>query len=189
MEQVLTLRTNTSSYTLQDVKDEILECAKLVAELGYPDLRINKYLVSFSTRRVKNFATCTKVGDHQYKIVVNQHYLELASADNVHNTLMHEVIHSVPGCMNHKDPWKRVAKKVNATYTFTEIKRLGHDDNYWKEYASQHKRKLDYAYVVTCDECGHQWRYKKKCTVVNTAEKGTCTCPYCKSHWFTVSSY
>jgi len=187
MEQILTLRTNTSTYTLADVLDEVHECARLVAALGYPELLRNHYTVEFSTRRVKNYGTCQKIGNGEYKIVINKHYLELASPENVHNTIVHEVIHSVTGCMNHKEKWKAVAGKVNTAYKFTTISRLGHDDAYYDGYVAQHKRsKLPYKYRVTCSSCNHSWRYKRKSNVVESAPRGTCTCPYCKSHKFTV---
>jgi len=187
MQQILTIRTDTSTYTIQDVKREIEECVSLLAEIGYLDVTKNHYEVDFSTRRVKNFGTCQKIGIEQFKIILNKHYVELASPENVHNTIMHEVIHSVPGCMNHKAPWQAVASKVNRNYNFTKLERLGHDDNYYKTYITNHRRGcLDYKYEVVCDYCEASWKYKKMSKVVQYAPEGKCTCPHCRRKSFTV---
>jgi len=189
MEQVLTLRTNTSTYTLTDVLDEVHECARLVAALGYPELLRNHYVVEFSTRRVKNFGSCQKVANGEYKIILNKYYVELASPEHVHNTIVHEVIHSVTGCMNHQYKWKYVARQVNAKYQFTPIERLGHDENYYNNYSrAKSQTRYPYKYRVICEGCDTSWKYKKKSHIVQVAPLGRCTCPHCKSKKFRVET-
>ena len=44
------------------------------------------------------------------------------------NTIIHELLHTCVGCMNHKAKWKFYADKVNRAYGYDDIKRTSTAD-------------------------------------------------------------
>lgn len=179
MKQFYTVKVNTSSYNANDILNEIKECVSLFSEIGYPELKLNTYQVDFSTKTSKTLAYCTKLGINSYKIVVNKHYLELASPEHFHSTIAHEVLHSVKGGMNHGPIWKAAAQKVNERYNFYPITRTSRDKNYWENYGKFHSRKSNINYIIECSSCHHKWEYYREGKVVKATREGRTSCPYC----------
>lgn len=190
MEKVIqrfTTLGNVSKYTLEDVRREIHECANILSSIGYKDVEANRYNVAFSKRLMNTYGRCKKVGRNMYTITINEPYLRIGSPENIHNTIMHEVIHSVQGCMNHGAKFKAVGRRVNENYKYTKIETYGHDEVYLnsKEYLNKKK------YKVVCNSCGKEWLYQKTSKVIKiildeTGNSGKCTCPNCKSNDFKV---
>ena len=94
------------------------------------------------------------------------------------NTLIHELLHTCKGCLNHGEEWKTLADKVNAKYDLG-IKRCnsaaekGLDESY--DY-----KPLPAKYFLQCPNCGHIYKRKRMCYPVAHPEK--CGCPRC-NHW------
>ena len=129
--------------TIEDIKKEIQECVKLLAAIGYNTAQYNDYTVVISTRRTKNLGRCTQKGSNRYEISFNDKYIKFASSEHIHDVIMHEILHSLPGCMDHGTRWKTAAAKVMNNYTYSNISRLAHDDNYSK-YIQPYKEKYKY---------------------------------------------
>lgn len=182
IEQKLSLREDTNKYSQKDIYNEILEDAKILNSLGYSEALTNSYLVSLSTRGIKNYGSCKKIGYNHYKITINENYLKTANPEDVHNTIAHEIIHSLKGCMNHGPNWKEAASKLNSNYHFTKITRLGNSKEYREAYINN-----QYKHKITCNECGRSWKWFRKSRIVNSCIKGTATCK-CGAHSFTYES-
>lgn len=74
--------------------------------------------------------------------------------------MIHELIHTIPGCMNHGDSFKSVASLVNRSFpeyeirTSTDVSTVG---------ISVESSRPD-RYVVKCKNCNIEWRYKRRPT-------------------------
>jgi len=87
-----------------------------------------------------------------YEIEINPCMLgDEVEVKTTKNTIMHELIHTCPGCMNHGWEWKRRADRVNRMLgyniqTMSEVETL--------EAAGVVLKKTEYKYGVVCDKCG-----------------------------------
>lgn len=78
-------------------------------------------------------------------------------------TLMHEILHTCRGCMNHTGRWKQLAETVSAAYGYN-ITRTAKRDDLPENIAVNLKPK----YRVVCQSCGAVYeRYKKSAVVVH----------------------
>lgn len=169
MKQVLTILRETKNYTENDILKEVYECVAILNSLGFHAIKDNSYDVKISSRLRKILGQCEKhAGTKRYTIIINRDYLRSALPASVHNTIMHEVIHSLPGCFNHGTKWKAVAHKVNENYIYEPITRT-HDlreDTY----------KIKYAYNIKCNSCGSEWNYLRLTKTYRAAKAGRATC-------------
>lgn len=139
-------RLDTKKYTCADIKAEILEDLNILAFYGYKPINPEKISVKINKRFKRTYGRCDKRGDN-FTIQINEKYLRVADSKNVHQTIMHEVIHTLPDCFDHGTIWKSVAQKINKEFDFS-ISRLSHDPNYYSV-LKEEKRK----YVVFCPDC------------------------------------
>lgn len=173
MEQKMSLRKDTATYTLKDIKEEVKEDVELLAALGYKEALLNFYSCESNARAVRRLGRCTKVAPQQYIITINSNYLKMAKPESVHNTIMHEVIHSLPGCMNHGAKWQNIARRVSAQYEFGSITRthdLGTDPEYNKYLASK------YRYTIECTQCHSKWNFMRRTKTFDACNHGRATC-------------
>lgn len=138
------------------------------------------YIIDIKTAPNTNqsWGYCRKRPDG-FEIKINECLLE----DNVDDkatmdTVMHEVIHTVDGCLNHKAPFKKVAALVNERYGYN-VKRI----------SSAAEKGIDKSdittiqYIIECGNCGNLNYYSRKTKVVksilNKEHSYRCSC--CKS--------
>ena len=101
-------------------------------------------------------------------------------------TMIHELIHTVPNCMNHGKNFKAIAKLVNDRYDKYNIQRCtDFADSGIAEEFIEGGRKSSKLYDVICNTCGHKWEYHKRPNWADRADKAGC--PYCKHKGFTVT--
>lgn len=103
-----------------------------------------------------------------YSININVELLdERNDEDGLINTIIHELLHSAKGCMNHGENWQRLANIVYREYGLN-IKRTssaaekGMCDEAIKEHiAARKSRTHNVEYIIKCECCGHTYkRYK-----------------------------
>ena len=94
-------------------------------------------------------------------------------------TVVHELLHTCDGCLNHGELWKKYAGMVNAEFNLgvkrcnsAEEKGLSNDDY---EYHPESVK-----YQLRCPNCGHIYKRKRMCYPVQHPEK--CGCSKC-NHW------
>ena len=108
-----------------------------------------------------------------YKIELNKILLEDTTTDQAaKNTIMHEILHSCDGCMNHGDKWKEMAYKVNRAYpSYYNIKRTTSNEEKGIEV-----KKKEYNYMLKCESCGHLFGYYRITKAVQHPERYRCNC-------------
>ena len=91
---------------------------------------------------------CTRKEDSHY-ITLNKKLIQ-ANVEGALETLIHEVLHTVKGCMNHGEMWKSLAKKVNMAYGTNISRATSAAENGTQEFILATSK-----YVMECDRCGH----------------------------------
>lgn len=78
--------------------------------------------VKANTRAKKRWGQCKAIPGG-YSINISVALLdERNNEQGLKETIIHELLHSCKGCMNHGEKWKRLAQKVNRAYGYN-IKR------------------------------------------------------------------
>lgn len=136
------------------------------------------YAVSFYNR-VRNLGTCHLSRDiGMAKLSFNVLLLNLIDDDDnggfdvARTTVLHELIHAMPGSYNHGPRFQSFAQEVNLRYGSSVCTHLSADDReVWRSASMAAKR---YKYFVTCD-CGHTKVYRARaCRIVSSPERYHC---------------
>lgn len=95
------------------------------------------------------------------------------------NTIIHELIHTCPGCMNHGYEWKRRSDRVNRILGYN-IARCAEADGL--EAAGVELETREFKYALECPSCGSQWKYKRWCETLEAPSRYQCGKCKCKLH-------
>lgn len=132
---------------------EINEFVKLGAEL------MNKHACKYKLRVNKN---TSRLGVCNYKkqtIYISLHHIQTSTADEVKNTILHEIAHSLCKGEGHNHIWKKTFKELGG-----EGERLASEE-ISKKFVSE----IKYKYTYVCPTCNHKsgamriWKRKKAC--------------------------
>lgn len=162
---------------MKNVWDLLNICREQLEELGieYGDI----YNVKVNSRAKSRWGRCSS-NYYGFEIEISDRLL----ADDIDdmatlNTMMHEVLHTCDNCMNHGKEWQRLADIVNKAYGYN-IKRTTSADEKGIVYESRES----YHYIVHCNGCKHQWKYKRHSKIVDCCERNAATCGCgCRSFW------
>ena len=109
-----------------------------------------------------------------YTIEVNPCMLaDSVEVKTTKNTIIHELIHTCPGCMNHGYEWKRRGDRVNRMLGYnitreTEVEGL--------EAAGVEVKKEEYKYALECVVCKHQFKFQRWCSKLENPSRWKCGC-------------
>lgn len=101
------------------------------------------------------------------------------SVEGLENTILHELLHTCPGCQNHGSEWKRLADKVNRAYGYTikrtsTAKEKGLCEDAQREREEQRIKRASPQYMLVCQNCGYKYYRKKASKVVTCVDKYRC---------------
>ena len=103
-----------------DINEVFHNCCKKLDAIGIQYGKITK--VTINTRAKKRWGQCKQIG-MCYEISISSMLIQDGVAlMQLENTVIHEILHTCKGCMNHGETWKRLASKVNNAYGYN-IKR------------------------------------------------------------------
>ena len=174
-EQNVKEKTSTSNVKTRITKMELQELFE-VCKKEVEDARIvrgNIYAtIKVNSRFSKKWGVCRKRNGIYYIEVADR----LLNADeiSIKTTIIHEILHTVKGCMNHGPEWKRVADIMNRKYGYN-IKRT----------TSEEEKGLEvdwdaFKYIVKCKKCGHTFGYTRKTKCIQYISQYRCAA--CKGH-------
>lgn len=143
---------------------------------GFSRVRISKARSKWgSVRYNRNFDI--------YELTISNVFEEIPDEDKAKNrilsTVIHELIHTIPGCMNHGYNFKYYASLVNRKYPSLQIQRCTS-----MEECGVQKKKKDFTYIIKCNFCGHEFKYRRKPQVLGYLN--CCRCPYCRTYKLSV---
>lgn len=125
-----------------------------------------------NTRAKSRWGLCRRLGYNAYEIEISDCLLE-GNVDPyaLLNTVVHELIHSAPGCMKHTGEWKEYAEKFNAYYPGFNIKRCTSAEEKGME---SRRKEPDYKYIFVCEDCGQVIKRQRRSKFVEHSENFRC---------------
>ena len=153
-------------FTLNDFSDLFEEVKVELYNLGFKEVFTNNYQLMFFTS-THTFGKCAKIEHSRYKISLNKQYADCVTIDQIKNTLMHELIHSLKNTKGHTGKWKQVANLVNNKYGY-HITRVAKSP-------------------IVCKDCGQSYKYKRITNLIRLLQNNQSHryfCSKCKSKAF-----
>jgi predicted SprT family Zn-dependent metalloprotease len=151
---------------MRDLMKYAKECMMELDNLNIEYGHITEFKIN--TRALNRWGQC-KTLPGGFSININAILLdEKNNEQGLKNTIIHELLHSCKGCMNHGYKWNYYADKVNRTYGYN-IKRTSSCDEKGLSEESQEKQKdirtnkqqNRKQYEIICQKCGHKYiRYR-----------------------------
>ena len=143
------------------------EAIEQVISAGIVPGKINPN-VGINTRAKKRFGQCKKVpGQYDYEIEIN-HLLLSVTKEKLMNTLVHEILHSCKGCMNHGKTWANYANIMNHKF--------GYDISRTSSYEKIGIERPEAKYVIECQGCGNQFYRQVKSKLITHTNQYRCKC-------------
>lgn len=135
--------------------------------------------IEVNTTAKKRLGRCSQLPDKTYCIQISSRLLDSSiPAMAVKHTLMHELLHSVPGCMNHQEKWKQLANRVNRAYGY-QIRRTSSLEERGLSAADFEVSKPEPKYRLQCSKCNHTYNYYRWCATLEHYQD--CRCSKCGS--------
>lgn len=149
-----------------------LECEE---ELRRINMDFSKYITSVSV----NGRLRTTLGICHYDYRTGRYTIQINPvllADNVDDmeakdTIIHEMLHTCPGCMDHGYEWKRRADRVNRMLGYHVSRTASRAD---MEAAGVEVKREAFKYALECKECGNQYKYKRWCASLEAPSRYRC---------------
>ena len=156
---------------IQQVKDLITEI-----KFRYPEIKWGEVRSVVLDNAIKRFGLCCYRGNDSYEISISR--LTFKDHDQLVNTVIHEMLHTVKGSKGHGTVWKR-----NAEYMTRKTGMLIKRTSAASEAIHEEKMKK-MKYKVVCEGCGQIIYRARESDIV----KNTCRyrCGKCHKSLFTV---
>lgn len=156
-----------------------------VKEMKSINMDISPYIVSVEVnyRLTRALGRCISHWDgcpDWYRIEINPCLVESGvEVKALKNTIMHELLHTCPLCMNHGPEWKRRADVVNKLLGYrvqrqTEISRL--------EAQGVKLNMGEWKFAMVCNDCGHMFKRKRWCKTLENSDNYRCGVCHGKLH-------
>ena len=142
---------------MRDLQRVAMEC---VNDMRYLGIDVPHGITFIVNKRAKSrFGQCSYNGFTKlYTIDINVDLLdERCPMLSLKETLYHEIIHTLPNCMNHGSEFKHYAYLVNTEYGTNVTRCSSSNEKYGIEYAKELKKrdeKKKKKYGVYCENCG-----------------------------------
>ena len=134
------------------------ECVKDIKALGIDVPNIEKFVIN--KRAKKRFGQCVYNSKKKsYSININIDLLDDECPEKaLKETLYHEIIHTLPNCMNHGKEFQKYARMVNKKYNVNVKRCSSYKEKYGAEYgkkvADRVETKRNYKYYeIICPSC------------------------------------
>lgn len=164
---------------------EYLLKAQSICEECLPNFQMPTIVDVEITSAQSYWAQIRIVGARKYSIRVTNIINLIPDATIASNRLLsamvHELIHTHPGCMNHQRPFQTMAARVNKKYPELNIAR-----GITSEEVGVTLPEPEYRYYVYCQKCGQRNRYQRKPKIWKYINKKSSpyTCTVCGNDTF-----
>lgn len=157
---------------MRDLQSIYWNCIGLMDEIGMDYGNITDVVVN--TRAKRRWGQCKAkyvgrnvTGDPVYTYTINISSVlldERVPIEGLQNTIIHEIIHTCPGCLNHGLEWKRRADKVRRELGY-DIKRCNdsQEKGVSKSVADTYNKPK---YIVRCKGCGREVSRYRMCGII-----------------------
>ena len=152
------------------------EAEKELNAIGLTNYNVAEYKVSNTQRcwgdclRRYNGIVNSKAS-YSFIVRVSRRLLVNGSDNDVKNTLIHELIHTMPNCFDHGYHFKRMADKVNSAYSRYHISRTNGCEGFENSKALLDDKVSRAKYIFKCS-CGATATFLRRNTCVNIIMSG-----------------
>ena len=154
---------------MKDLYELGWKCQDMLQDMGIELGEVSSYIVN--TRANSRWGLCHKRPDGTFDIQISDRLLvDSVKDDGAINTIIHELLHTVKGCMNHGEKWKKLAQKVYWRYGI-EIKRT---DSAADKGVDPIKKKVNYKHCVQCEKCGRKIMRQRETYFTRNPENYRC---------------
>lgn len=138
---------------MMNINELLQKGIKQVKLAGIEPGNINPEVI-VNTRAKNRAGLCRKTpGEYDYQIEINSQLLQTQES-KIMNTLIHEILHSAKGCMNHGSTWKSYATIMNVIF--------GYDISRTSSYEKLGIEAPEAKFIVKCKCCGAEIRRQRK---------------------------
>lgn len=159
---------------LQEERDNLISIGIPVSAELCPEIRFSK-ATSWYGQCQQNRG----YNGRRYKFVISISEYHLKSSERgIRNTLIHELLHTCPGCLNHGPKWKSYASIVQKRFGYNIIRAGGDKDADSAIEAARREKRAGYQtqYLLVCTKCGQEFPRYRKSNLVLHPEKYRCKC-------------
>lgn len=155
---------------MKNLNNLFRECQVELDSLHIP---YSPYIVIKPNYRAKHrWGQCKKLMLDTYEINISADLL----ADNVDDkatktTIIHEMLHTVPGGNCHTGKWKQYANYVNSKLGYNITRTTSAAEKGLDERPIRAAK-----YIITCDKCGYKWYRTRATQVTNNPGHYHCKC-------------
>ena len=137
----------------RDLNAAARDCLRMLEQCGIPIGRIRE--IKADTRSCRRWGVCRREADGSFRIGISARLLEDGvPLQSLQQTILHELLHTAPGCMDHTGNWKRYADLLNRQYGFS-IRRASAPE----DLGAPEDTRIRYRF--RCEGCGaEQIRYR-----------------------------
>lgn len=156
---------------MKNLKKLAISCQRELESIGIKCGKVKNF--SINTRAKKRWGQCKALENGEFEISISATLLYDNVDDMaVKNTIVHELLHTVPGCMKHTGKWKTLAETVNRRLKGYNIKRVTSSEE--KGITVQDK-KTPARYVLKCMNCGQCFYRQRMSKAVADCSKYRCS--------------
>ena len=135
--------------------------------------------VTVNTRAKKRWGLCEKHPNGVYTISISYRLLtDDVTDEGAIDTIIHELLHTCKGCMNHGENWKREASKVNRAYGYN-IKRCSSAEDKGVQPIEEMPKAIKHQFK--CKDCGQVYSRVKESNF--TKHYKNYRCGYCNGEF------
>ena len=158
---------------MRDLQKVFNSCIEKMDKIGIDYGNITE--ITVNTRAKKRLGQCCShfIGfssnnkpRYTYKINISSILLdERVPIESLENTIIHEILHTCPSCLDHGKEWKRRADKVNREYGYNIKRTVTLDESGVSEVIiNDYERKPKY--MCQCKKCGSKVSKYRMCDFV-----------------------
>lgn len=152
---------------MKDVNKIYTKCLNMLSDTGIKTGDVTG--VSLKKKGARAWGTCHRYANGTYGIEISISLVQDDVPDvAVETVMLHELLHTCDGCMNHGREWTRLASIINTKYGY-EIKRANSYDEYGV--CDDDLLAAGYKYKIECADCGWKTYKIRKCGLINHTER------------------
>lgn len=155
---------------MRDLQQYVITCKSELDALNIP---YSKNIV-VQDADINAWGRCRRFRDGTYLIQINSVLLsdDTNGDAGLKDTIIHELLHTVYGCMRHNTLWKHYANIVNIRYGYNISRVATCDDTGVSNDYLRNKSK----YILCCDKCHTEFYRQRLCPVVQNTWRYRCHC-------------
>lgn len=148
------------------------QCRNDLLSVGIPCGNVRSW--SVNSRAKARWGVCKRITRNTFELQIAESLLQDHVTDQAaKDTIAHELLHTVPGCLSHTGKWRQLADRVNRLLPQYQIKVKS---SFEEKELEDNRPVPECRYLLKCQKCGKEIHRQKKSIVVEHPEHYRCTC-------------